>query len=121
MSMQRDGRAPVRAEDVRLGLSKWMNERCPEWTTLLTDHEVARLTRRPRCLLPALAFFGQLPAPERYHGKPLGWHRADIERWLATQRSRTCQRGRDKLWWPRTRRKKISGRARAIDWEDRHG
>ena len=41
MSMQsRDGREPARADASRLALSKWMNERCPEWTTLLTDHEV---------------------------------------------------------------------------------
>src|SRR5688500_13219856 len=75
----------ARENPSRLRLSKWINERCPEWTTLLTAHEVARLTRRPRCLLSALAYFKRLPAPKRYHGKKLGWRREDIERWLASR------------------------------------
>lgn len=105
----------------RLRLSKWINERCPEWTTLLTDHEVARLTRRPRCLLSALACLGRLPPPRRYRGGKLGWHRQDIERWLAS-RDASAAGLRRKIPCPaRVLRKKGDCQAQGRARVDRHG
>jgi predicted DNA-binding transcriptional regulator AlpA len=65
-----------------LSISKWVNERFPPWTELLSAHEVARLTRRPKWALAALTLLGRLPKPERFHGRNVGWHRLDVQRWL---------------------------------------
>lgn len=94
----------------RLRLSRWINERCPEWTTLLTDHEVARLTRRPRCLLSALTWLGRFPQPQRYHGKRLGWRRQDVEQWLAADRTKAPR----KVCPMRSHRMKQAPRPRGI-------
>lgn len=63
-------------------LSKWVNEKLPAWNEFLGAHELARLTRRPRWILAALAFVGQFPKPRRFRGRAIGWHRRDVQRWL---------------------------------------
>jgi predicted DNA-binding transcriptional regulator AlpA len=116
-----NGREPSRESCSRLTLSKWINERCPEWTTLLTDHEVARLTRRPRALLSALALLGRFPAPRRYHGKKLGWHRQEIQQWMAGRRSSAEDTPRKMICSARALRKKTFCRVQSIARKARHG
>jgi predicted DNA-binding transcriptional regulator AlpA len=65
-----------------VSLSKWVNEKLPAWNEILGAHEVARLTRRPRWILGALALVGRFPKPQRFHGRAIGWHRRDVQRWL---------------------------------------
>lgn len=72
--------AIVRRSDV--SLSKWVNERLPAWNELLGAHEVARLTRRHRWALTALALLGRFPKPQRFRGRAIGWRRRDVEHWL---------------------------------------
>ena len=115
-----DWHRPDHDARARARLSKWINEPCPEWTTLLTAREVAKLTRRPRCLLSALAFLGRLPPPKRYRGKALGWQRRDIERWLASRGP--SEPGALKLGTlGRTLREKGRCRSRRIDRGQCHG
>ena len=64
-------------------LSPWVNERSPAWEQLLSAHDVARLTRRPRWILQGLALFGRFPRKRRYHGRQIGWLRSDVAHWLA--------------------------------------
>jgi hypothetical protein len=63
-------------------LSPYVNEPFPCWDVLLSAHDVARLTRRPRWVLAGLAFVGQFPRKYRYRGRAIGWLRADVFRWL---------------------------------------
>jgi predicted DNA-binding transcriptional regulator AlpA len=69
----------------RLSLSKWVNEKFPPWTELLTAHEVARLTRRHRWMVSALTLLGRFPKQERFRGRGIGWNRHDVERWLRSE------------------------------------
>lgn len=69
----------------QLSLSKWVNEKLPPWTELLTAHEVARLTRRHRWILSALTLLGRFPKQERFRGRAIGWNRHDVERWLRSE------------------------------------
>src|ERR1700728_5122757 len=64
-------------------LSPWINERFPAWEQLLSAHDVARLSRRPRWLLPGLMLLGRFPRTRRYHGRDIGWLRSDIVHWLS--------------------------------------
>jgi integrase len=54
-----DERAPCAASPDRVTLSKWVNERFPPWEQLLSAHDVARLTRRPRWVLLGLMLLGR--------------------------------------------------------------
>jgi predicted DNA-binding transcriptional regulator AlpA len=67
----------------RVSLSKWVNERLPSFQELLTSHDVARLTRRHRWVLAALALIGRFPRGQRFHGRRIGWLRSDVVGWLA--------------------------------------
>jgi predicted DNA-binding transcriptional regulator AlpA len=85
MSTQISGSGTPFAAITRSGqvsLSKWVNEKLPPWTELLTAHEVARLTRRHRWILSALTLLGRFPKQERFRGRAIGWKRHDVERWL---------------------------------------
>ena len=64
-------------------LSPWVNEPLPPFSHLLTAHDVARLTRRPRWVLLGLQMVGRFPQKRRYRGRRVGWLRADIVDWLA--------------------------------------
>ncbi len=68
--------APVR-------LSRWVNEPYPPITELLTAHDVARLTRRPRWMLWGLRLIGRFPRKARYRGRRVGWRRSDVLEWMA--------------------------------------
>jgi predicted DNA-binding transcriptional regulator AlpA len=67
----------------RVTLSPYVNEQFPNWEELLSAHDVARLTRRPRWALLSLALIGRFPRKRRFHGRGIGWLRTDVIRWLA--------------------------------------
>jgi predicted DNA-binding transcriptional regulator AlpA len=78
-------------------VSRWVNEPYPPLTELLSAHEVARLTRRPRWLLLGLMMIGRFPKRARFRGKALGWWLPDILEWMAKDlldRHRTSLRSR---------------------------
>jgi predicted DNA-binding transcriptional regulator AlpA len=67
----------------RVSLSPYVNEPLPNWVELLSAHHVARLTRRPRWVVLSLALLGRFPRKHRYHGRNIGWLRADVLTWLS--------------------------------------
>jgi predicted DNA-binding transcriptional regulator AlpA len=67
----------------RVSLSPYVNEPLPNWEELLSAHDVARLTRRPRWVVLSLALLGRLPRKQRYHGRNIGWLRSDVLTWLS--------------------------------------
>ena len=75
---------PDRAIAQPVSLSRWVNEGFPSCQAVLTDHEVARLTRRPRWVLEALTFFRRFPKKQRFHGRRIGWRRQDVLLWLGS-------------------------------------
>ena len=66
-------------------LSPWANEPLPAWEELLSAHDVARLTRRPRWALASLVLLGRFPRKCRYHGRGIGWLRSDVLSWLTKE------------------------------------
>ena len=74
--------ASPRPSPETISLSRWVNERPPALGQILTAHDVARLIRRPKWALSALVLMGRLPSRLRVHGRPVGWHRTDVEQWL---------------------------------------
>src|SRR5665213_3154693 len=75
--------APSAASLRNVTLSRWVNERFPAWEQLLSAHDVARLTRRPRWWLHSMAVLGQFPRKQRFHGRPIGLLRNDVREWMA--------------------------------------
>ena len=75
---------PDRAVIPPVSLSRWVNQGLPSCQALLTAHEVARLTRRPRWVLEALTFFRRFPKKQRFHGRRIGWRRQDVLLWLGS-------------------------------------
>jgi predicted DNA-binding transcriptional regulator AlpA len=63
-------------------LSKWVNEPLPPLNEILSSHEVARLTRRPRWVLATLTFLGKFPRAHRYRGRGIGWRQSEVLNWL---------------------------------------
>jgi hypothetical protein len=91
------GKADAKAVSIRpIVLSRWVNEPYPPLTELLSAHDVARLTRRPRWLLAGLALIGRFPKEARFRGRALGWWRSDVLEWMAKDclRITTCRRSR---------------------------
>src|ERR1700756_988682 len=78
-----DVRAASAASPDRVTLSKWVNERFPPWEQLLSAHDVARLTRRPRWIVLSMVMLGRFPRKHRFHGRGIGWMRSDVLDWLA--------------------------------------
>jgi len=76
---------------VTVTVSRWVNERFPPWSELLTSHEAARLARRHRWTLSALALLGCFPRKVRYHGRSLGWLRSEVECWLGRNHRRSAE------------------------------
>src|SRR3984893_11975482 len=72
----------------RVSISKWVNEVYPPWDEILSAHDVARLTRRHRWVLSAMAALRRFPRKRKFHGRAVGWHRGDVVRWLANHLSR---------------------------------
>ena len=90
----------------RVSISRWVNEPYPAWDCILTAHDVARLIRRPRWLLRGLVAIGQIPRSRHFHGKHIGWLKADIFEWMASSprqpiakltNSPHCARGRHSI------------------------
>ena len=75
---------PDRAVIPPVSLSRWVNQGLPSCQALLTAHEVARLTRRPRWVLEALTLFRRFPNKQRFHGRRIGWRRQDVLLWLGS-------------------------------------
>ena len=75
-------RALSAASPDRLTLSKWVHERFPPWEQLLSAHDVARLTRRPRWVLLGLMLLGRFPRKHCFHGRRIGWLRDDVLDWI---------------------------------------
>jgi predicted DNA-binding transcriptional regulator AlpA len=71
------------APSLSVTLSPWVNEHCPAWEQLLSAHDVARLTRRPRWVLASLVLLRRFPRKWKYHGGGVGWLRSDVIHWLA--------------------------------------
>jgi predicted DNA-binding transcriptional regulator AlpA len=81
---------PIAAMNLKgnVSISKWVNEAYPPWNEILSSHDVARLTRRHRWVLSAMAALRRFPAKRKFHGRGVGWHRGDVMRWLANRHSR---------------------------------
>lgn len=71
------------ARSDRVTLAPWVNEPLLPWSELLSSHDVARLTRRPRWLLHALALIGRFPKKRCSRGRGVAWVRADILEWMS--------------------------------------
>jgi predicted DNA-binding transcriptional regulator AlpA len=80
----------LRAPILDVDLPRWVNEKFPAWSDLLSAHQVARLTRRPKWALTTLALLGLFPRQRRFHGLRVGWHRTDIQRWIEGARRLTA-------------------------------
>jgi predicted DNA-binding transcriptional regulator AlpA len=74
--------APLAASH-HVSLSPYINEPLPNWEDLLSAHDVARLTRRPRWLVLSLTLLGRFPRKRRFRGCSIGWLRSDVVHWLA--------------------------------------
>src|SRR6202051_20894 len=86
-------------------LSPWVNERFPNWEELLSAHDVARLTRRPRWMLTSMVFLRRFPRKRRYHGRGIGWLRSDVIHWLSKDlRATTCHSAPAQTLTPRVGR-----------------
>jgi predicted DNA-binding transcriptional regulator AlpA len=59
------------------------NEKPSPWGEILSAHDVARLTRRHRWVVHALALIGRFPKPQRFHDRSIGWAKHDVASWLA--------------------------------------
>src|ERR1700688_4918642 len=71
------------AASCRVSLSPYVNEQFTNWEELLSAHDVARLTRRPRWMVLSLALLGRFPRKRRFHGRGIGWLRSDVIHWLS--------------------------------------
>ena len=67
----------------RVTISPWVNERCPPLREILSAHDVARLTRRSRWMISGLSLIGRFPRKLRFHGRRVGWCRAEVLEWMA--------------------------------------
>lgn len=71
------------AAHVPLSISKWVNERYPPLNELLSAHDVARLTRRPRWMLSGLCLIGRFPKKLTFRGRGIGWRRSEVLDWMS--------------------------------------
>jgi predicted DNA-binding transcriptional regulator AlpA len=69
--------------EARLTISRWVNEPYPPLGELLSAHDVACLTRRPRWMLMGLGLIGQFPKRRRLRGEWVGWYRSEVMKWIA--------------------------------------
>src|SRR5213082_96940 len=102
-----DERAPCAASPDRVTLSKWVNERFPPWEQLLSAHDVARLTRRPRWVLLGLMLLGRFPRKQCFHSRRIGWLRDDVLDWIG--KGAIFDEGRAPLLRPRFSRLEGTG------------
>ena len=80
-ALERTAIAPARQGP--LTISRWVNEPYPPLAELLSAHDVARLTRRPRWMLMGLGLIGQFPRRRRLRGQWIGWYRSEVFEWIA--------------------------------------
>jgi predicted DNA-binding transcriptional regulator AlpA len=73
----------VTAASPRVTLSRWINEPLLPFQELLSAHDVARLTRRPKLVISGLVLLGRFPKRRRYHGRQVGWLRSDVLEWMS--------------------------------------
>jgi predicted DNA-binding transcriptional regulator AlpA len=92
-------RAASAASPEIVTLSKWVNERFPPWEQLLSAHDVARLTRRPRWVLLGLTLLGRFPRKHCFHGRRIGWLRDDVLDWIG--KGANFDAGRTSLFPPK--------------------
>jgi len=81
---------PMAATNLKgsVSISRWVNEQYPQWDLILSAQDVARLTRRHRWVLAAMAALRRFPRKRKFHGRAVGWHRGDVVRWLANRHGR---------------------------------
>jgi hypothetical protein len=75
----------TRAPEVTI--SRWVNEPLPNIQGILCSRDLARLTRHPQWELFGLALIGKFPRKKRYHGRPVGWCRAEVLEWMTRELS----------------------------------
>lgn len=63
-------------------ISPWVNEPLLDIQEILCSRDLARLTRRPRWVLCALALIGKFPRKKRCRGRLVGWCRAEVLEWM---------------------------------------
>jgi hypothetical protein len=66
-------------------ISPWVNEPLLDLQGILCSRDLARLTRRPRWVLCGLALIGKFPRRKRYHGRLVGWCRAEVVEWMTRE------------------------------------
>jgi predicted DNA-binding transcriptional regulator AlpA len=66
----------------RISVSPWVNEPLLDLREILSSHDIARLTRRPRWVLCGLALMGKFPRKKRYRGRMVGWCRTEVLEWM---------------------------------------
>ena len=92
----------------KVTLSPWVNEPLPDWEQLLSTHDVARLTRRPRWVVLGLTVLGRFPRKRRFHGRRIGWLRSDVFTWLTKDlRAAPCYAGRASVLRARVSRRRF--------------
>src|SRR5215472_16413453 len=80
-----ESQGPATVPFLKVVLSPYVNQPFPAWEELLSAHDVARLTRRPRWVLASLVLLGRFPRKRRYHGRGIGWLRSDVLSWLTQE------------------------------------
>jgi predicted DNA-binding transcriptional regulator AlpA len=109
--------APVASH--RVSISRYVNEQFPNWDELLSAHDVARLTRRPRWVVLSLTLLGRFPRKQRYHGCGVGWLKADVIAWIG--RSRVPQIHIPCHAYRRRHRRGTRQHELPLDWRLSHG
>jgi predicted DNA-binding transcriptional regulator AlpA len=73
----------IPARVTQLTISRWVNERYPPLNELLSSHDVARLTQRPRWVLIGLCLIGRFPKKLKFRGRGIGWRRSEVIDWMS--------------------------------------
>ncbi len=85
-----DTPAATAARAAPVTISRWVNERYPPLNELLSSHDVARLTRRPRWVVTGLSLIGRFPTKLKFRGRAIGWSRSEILDWMSRDLAVAC-------------------------------